>query len=218
MKHVIIFLIFNLSLTVSYAQENRGKELSHYIFPEFTPGVVLMKSGIEHNVLLNYNSLTEEMIFDEKGKKLAIPKEEQERIDTVFIGDRKFITLNGKFVELLYHSKCDLYAEHRCNVKYPGKAAGYGGTSETTAVDSYSSFYSRGIMYELKLPDGFETRPYIIYWLNKNGKMEKFVSMRQLTKFYNDKEVLLKDYVSNHEVTYDNPESIGRLIKYLEEN
>jgi len=217
MKHVLFFLIFSLSMTVSYAQVN-GVELTHYIFPEFTPGVVLMKSGIRHNVLLNYNSLTEEMIFDDKGKKLAIGKEEQERVDTVYIGNRKFFTLDGKFVELLYHSKCDLYAEHRCNIKYPGKAAGYGGTSETTAVDSYSTMYARGIMYELKLPDGFETRPYIIYCLKKNGKLNKVVSMKQLTKLYDDQEALFRDYVDNHEVDYNNPESIVELIKYLETN
>jgi hypothetical protein len=217
MKHVVFFLIFSLSMTFSYAQVN-GIELTHYIFPEFTPGVVLMKSGIRHNVLLNYNSLTEEMIFDDKGKKLAIGKEEQERVDTVYIGSRKFFILDGKFVELLYHSKCDLYAEHRCNIKYPGKAAGYGGTSETTAVDSYSTMYARGIMYELKLPDGFETRPYIIYWLKKNGKLNKVVSMKQLTKLYDDQKVLFGDYVDNHEVDYNNPESIVELIKYLETN
>jgi hypothetical protein len=217
MKYVVFLLIFNLSLTASNAQVN-GIELSHYIFPEFTPGVVLMKSGIKYDALLNYNSLTEEMIFDDKGKKLAIGKEGMERVDTVFIGDRKFFLLNGKFVELIYHSKCDLYAEHRCRIKYPGKAAGYGGTSETTAVDSYSSMYSRGIMYELKLPDGFETRPYIIYWLKKSGKLNKVVSMKQLMKLYDGKEVIFMDYVNNNDVKYDDPESIGELIEYLEAN
>lgn len=217
MKHILFLLIFNLPLSVSYPQV-KSIELSHYIFPEFTPGVVLLKSGIKHSVLLNYNSLTEEMIFDDKGKKLAIGKEGQERVDTVYISDRKFFLLNSKFVELMYHSEWDLYAQYKCDVKYPGKAAGYGGTSETTAVDSYSSMYSGGIMYELKLPDGYETKPYIIYWLKKNGELNKFVSMRQLMKFYDDKEVLFKDYVNNHDVKYDNPECIVQLIKFLETN
>jgi len=217
MKHVLFLLIFNLPLTISYPQVN-GIELSHYIFPEFTPGVVLLNSGIKYNVLLNYNSMTEEMIFDDKGKKLAIGKQEQERVDTVYISDRKFFILNSKFVELIYHSECDLYVEHRCDVKYPGKPAGYGGTSETTAVDSYSTMYSRGIMYELKLPDGYEAEPYIIYWIKKNGVLNKFVSIKQLMKFYDDKKVLFKDYVSNHNVKYDDPECIVQLIKYLETN
>lgn len=217
MKHVVFLLIFDFSLTVSYAQVN-GIELSHYIFPEFTPGVVLMKSGIKYDALLNYNSLTEEMIFDDKGKKLAIGNEGKERVDTVFISGRKFFLLDSKYLELVYHSKCDLYAEHKCSVKYPPKAAGYGGTSETTAVDSYSSIYSRGIMYELKLPDGYETKPYIIYWLRKNGKLNKFVSIKQLMKLYDDKEAKFRDYVNNHDVRFDNQESIVQLIKYLDGN
>jgi hypothetical protein len=44
--------------------------------------------------LLNYNSLTEEMIFENNGKKLAIGKGELELVDTVFIKDRKFVILN----------------------------------------------------------------------------------------------------------------------------
>jgi hypothetical protein len=78
--------------------------------------------------------------------------------------------------------------------------------------------YSRGIMYELKLPDGYETKPYIIYWLKKNGVLNKFVSIKQLMKFYDDKKVLFKDYVNNHDVKYDDPGCIVQLINYLESN
>ena len=217
MKRIICLLIFSLLFSISYSQV-RGIELSHYLFPEFTPGVVMMKSGIRHEALLNYNSLTEEMIFDNKGKKLAIGKEEQEQVDTVFIGDRKFFILNNKFVELIFHLKCDLYAEHKCSVKYPGKPAGYGGTSETTSVTTYSAMYTGGTIYQLKLPDGYEVKPYTNYWLNRNGELNKFVSMRQLMKLYDDREDLFRDYVKNHEVKYDDQESVVQLIKYLETN
>ena len=64
--------------------------------------------------------LTEEMIFDDKGKKLAIGKEEQERVDTVYISDRKFFILNGNFVELIDHSEWDLYAETQMQCERPG--------------------------------------------------------------------------------------------------
>lgn len=52
MKHVFYLLIFSLSFTTSYSQV-KGTELSHYLFPEFTQGVVLMKTGIKNPVLLN---------------------------------------------------------------------------------------------------------------------------------------------------------------------
>jgi hypothetical protein len=93
-------------------------ELSHYIFPGFTNGTVLMKSGYVYQALLNYNAFSQEMIFEDKGKKLAIGKEDKEKLATVYIMDRKFFVLDGIFVELLYRSGYELYAEHKCDVKH----------------------------------------------------------------------------------------------------
>ena len=124
-----------------------------------------MKSGIKNQALLNYNSLTEEMIFENNGKKLAISKGEQGLVDTVFIEDRKFIVLNNNFFELVYHSKSDLYVEHKCSMIPPGKPTAYGGTSETSSVTSTSSFNSGGQLYALELPEGYEIKPYFCYSL-----------------------------------------------------
>ena len=217
MKCVLYLFILNLSFSTSYPQ-SRVIELSHYLFPEFTQGVILMKSGIKNKALLNYNSLTEEMIFENNGKKLAIVKGELELVDTVFIKDRKFFTLNNKFFELVYHSKCDLYAEHKCSMILPGQPAGYGGTSQTSAITSYSSINSGGRLYELELPEDYEIKPYTFYWLKKNGELNKFINMKQLMKLYDDKKDLFKAYVKKHDVKYDNQESIVQFIKYLETN
>jgi hypothetical protein len=217
MKHLIRVLILTIATTSAYGQ-SKGVELSHYIFPEFIQGTVLMKSGQEYKALLNYNSFTEEMIFDDNGKKLAIGKEEKERVDTVYIMNRKFFTLNERFVELIYRSGFELYAEYRCNVKYPGKPAAYGGTSETTSVSTYSGIYSGGIMYELKLPDGYTIKPYTNYWLKRDGELRRFVNMKQLTKLFKDKKDLFKEYLSTRDVEYEDQESLVQLIRYLESN
>lgn len=217
MKHIYCILISNLIFISSYTQLKYA-EINHYLFPEFTQGVILIKTGIKDVALLNYNSLTEEMIFENKGKKLAIAKKELGFVDTVFIKDRKFIILNNKFVELIYHSKWDLYVEHKCKVKELGKPSGYGGTSKTTSITSYSPFYSKGRLYELKLPDSYEIKPYTYYWLKKNGELNKFINMRELKKLYKDKKDLFKAYVKKYGVKYDNQESIIQLIEHLESN
>lgn len=216
MKHIYCILISSLIIISSSAQM-QYEEISHYLFPEFTQGVILMKTGIKNDRLLNYNLLTEEMVFENKGKNLAIGKEEIRFVDTVFIKDRKFVILNNKFVELIYHSNWDLFIENRCDVKEPGKPAGYGMTSQTSAIDSYSSLYA-GRVYDLKLPEGYETKPYAYYWLKKNGGLEKIINMKQLKKLYKDKEDLLKDYLKKQNVKYDNQESIIQLIEHLESN
>ena len=217
MKGVYCIVISGLVFSLSHAQQ-KDQEIAHYLFPEFTPGIILMKAGEKKQALLNYNSLTEEMIFENNGRKLAIAPGEIARIDTVYINDRKFVPFNLQFVEFVFGSKWDLYVEHKCDVKQPGKPTGYGGTSQTAAVNSYSSFYSEGIVYELELPDGYETRPYTYYWLKKDGELHNFKSMRELKKFYKEKEELFKPYVKKNRVKYDNLESIIQLIEYLETN
>ena len=218
MKHFYCILISSLIFISSYAQSNYI-ETSHYLFPEFTQGVILMKAGTRNNAMLNYNSLTEEMIFENIGQKKAIGINEILLVDTVFIKDRKFVALNGKFVELVYHSKWDLYVEHKCKVEEQGKPAGYGGTSQTGAATSVSSLYTQGrFVYDLKLPDDYKTKPYSIYWLKKNGELYKFMNIRELKKLYEYKKQLFKKYLKINRVKYQDQEGIIQLIGYMESN
>ena len=119
---------------------------------------------------------------------------------------------------MIFKSKVALYAENRCSVKDPGKPAAYGGTSQTSATTTYSSFLSGGQVYELKLPDGIVTKPYIEYWFGKDGKVNKFLTVRQLLKLCGDKEEAAKAYAKENNVKYENQESIIGLIRYLNGN
>jgi len=173
-----------------------------------------MRKGGTTVTMLNYNSVTEEMIFDNNGKKLAIGPVDQ--IDTIFIDDRIFLPLENKFVELIYHNKWDLYAAHKCSLIDPGKPAAYGGTSQTSATTSYSSILAGGQIYQLALPEGIGVKPYTDYWLKKDGKMNLFLNIRQLSKLFDDKSDLFKKQVKERKVNYENQESIVELIKFME--
>ena len=214
MKTILLLLTLCLLAFSGLCQKNK-LELTHYIFPEFVKGTVLMKSGVKNTTMLNYNSLTEEMIFDTNGKKLAIAR--LEGIDTVYIEDRKFIPIQNKFVELIYRNKFELYAVHKCSVMDPGKPAAYGGTSQTSSTTSYSSLSAGGEVYQLKLPDGYTTKPYTIYWLKKDGRLGSFLNLRQLSKLFDDKSDRYKKYIKEHKVAYDKEKSLVDLIKYLEQ-
>lgn len=215
MKRIIILLILCFSFGESFSQRNII-EISHYIFPDFTEGTVQMKDGQKDVLLLNYNTITEEMLFKSSGKILAIGKNEIGLVDNVTINDRKFVVVNNKFVEVLYHAFIDFYVEHRCSVIPPGKPAAYGGTSQTSSADSYSSFSSNGIYHDLKLPDGYTTKPYVYYWIKKDGKLNKILNLKQLMRFYDSKRDLFKNYVDKYNVRYEDTESVAKLVEYLE--
>ncbi|MCP4311449.1 MAG: hypothetical protein GY790_09330 [Bacteroidetes bacterium] len=217
MKRIFGIVISGLIIMSSSAQ-TEDQEITHYLFPEFTQGVVSMKAGAKDENSLNYNSLTEEMIFENNGLKLAISERDITLIDTVFIKGRKFIPLNDHFVEVIYHSEWDLYVEHKCKAEQQGKPSGYGGTSKTAAISSQSTFMAHGTLYELKLPSNYDVKPYVYLWLKKNGEMNKFINMRELKKLYKDREDIFKAYVKKHRIKYNDRESVIQLIEYLEAN
>lgn len=216
MKRLILFTAFAL-VTCSVLPQGKVIELSHYVFPEFTDGVIVMKTGHRHKRLMNYNSLTEEMIFDEKGQKLAVRSEEINFIDTVLIEERKFIPVNQKFMELVHKSGYDLLVEHRCKVIPPGKPAAYGGESHTSATSTYSTLSSGGMLYELELPEGYVTKPYVVYWLRKGGDLSRFMSMSQLFRNYKEREKELKNYVKKNNIRFERPDDIITLLTYIED-
>jgi hypothetical protein len=201
---------------ISSSTQAQQVETTHYIFPEFSKAVVLLKDGKKKYSVLNYNALTEELVIERRGQKLAIALEGLSDIDTVFIMDRKFVLLDGKIVELLYHSKWDLFVEYKCKIKDQGKSSGYGGVTRTGAIQASTSITSHSDSYQLKLPDGYEVDPYSYYWFKKNGEVIRFISMGELKKLYKDKKDVFRAHVKKHRTKYGNQESIIQLIEYLE--
>jgi hypothetical protein len=178
-----------------------------------------MKNGVRNNVKLNYNAASEEMVFDENGKILAIDEAVLPQVDTVFIADEKFIRMNNKFVKIIINEpEIDLFVEHKCRLIPPGKPAAYGGTSQTSSITSYSSIMSDGRVYNLKLPDDYKIIPYNVFWLNRNGKLQSFSNLGQLKKIYRDKKKLIGDYLKENEVKLSNEKSVSDAINYLENN
>lgn len=216
MKPLFCLLTAGLICMSSYAQPG-FIETSHYIFPEFKQGVVLMKNGKRNNALLNYNSLTEEMIFDDHGQKLAISKNQLPQIDTVLIEGRQFVVQKNVFVELAYHSQWALFIEYKCKVEEQGPSTGYGGTAKTSAATAVSTTTIGGrSVYNLSLPDDVETNPYIYYWLKKDDELHKFVTLKELKKLFPDKKDEIKQYSKSHRVKYNEPETIAQLVAFLE--
>jgi len=214
-KEMYFSVVLNFCAAVGFSQTNL-MPVTHYVFPEFTKGIVLMKNGNENEAIFNYNSLTEEMIFDNRGTKLALGQ--LEMIDTVFIGFRKFIPKDNSFIELVLKAKYSLYVAYKCKLNDPGKPAGYGTTSQTSAITSYSKFFTNGMVYDMKLPEGYGTQPFIEYWLYKDGKLNKFISIRQLSKLFDEHESVFKAYIKKHDVNYENQSSVVELIRSLQNN
>lgn len=216
-RNILLFSL--ISVCFSLDAQQRGKEIFHYILPEFTKGTVLMKDGTKNQALLNYNAATEEMIFDQNGQKLAFAEITLNQLDTVFIQDRKFVLLdNKKFAEVIAQDGYKLLVQHKCRIIPPGKPAAYGGTSETSSVTSYSSWMGNGMLYQLELPDDFKVNTSMVYWFDNGAGWKSFSSMAQVKRFYNKQKTLYSKYTKENKVDFKDQESIAGLIDYMETN
>ncbi len=214
MKYFYSVLISSVTLSLLFSI-TFSKEVSHYLFSDFSDGVILMRSGIKNTLSLNLNTLTEQMVFDSKGQKMAIAKKEMFLIDTIYIQERKFVVLNEKFVEALHGSQWSLYKEYRSKLieKNP---SGYGNSTETASSASMTHMVGNGRLMELEIPDGYEIKSSSFYWLKKNDQLRKISKMKDLKKLYPQKEDLFKKYVKKNKVKYDNLDSLIQLVDYME--
>ncbi|MDR2816006.1 MAG: hypothetical protein LBB62_04815 [Proteiniphilum sp.] len=219
MNYGSVLLFFLMPVCFSLHAQQQEKEILHYILPEFTRGTVLMKNGTEHQALLNYNAATEEMVFDQNGQKLALANVTLSQLDTVFIKGRKFVLLdNKKFAEIMHRNGYKFLVQYKSKIIPPGKPAAYGGTSQTSSTDSYSSWASDGRVYQLKLPDDFKIDSHYVYWFDNGGGWKSFSSIGQIRKFYNKEKALYNKYTKENKVDFTNPESVTALIRYMETN
>jgi hypothetical protein len=214
MKYFYSILISILSISLLLS-DLKSKEVSHYLFPDFSDGVILMRSGAKNTLSLNLNTLTEQMVFDNKGQKKAIAKKEMPLIDTIYIQDRKFVVLNEKFVEALYYSEWRLYKEYQ-SILIENKPSGYGTSSETSSSVSLTHLENNGRLIELEIPDGYKVKSSSFYWLKRDGDLKKVSKMKDLKKLYPEKVDIFKKYVKKNKVKYDNQESLISLIDYME--
>ena len=182
---------------ITYAQDDTSSVSSHFVFPEFIKGEVKMKNGITEAAILNYNVLTEEMIFESDSQRLALEK--VETIDTVYIGSRKFIPHDNVFYEVLVNDTVSLFVRHKRNILPSGSPSGYGGTTETGAAHSISHLVNSGNIYNLELSSDYHLTDASQFWITLHSSSFRISSERQILKLFPEISGDLKQFIiGNH--------------------
>jgi hypothetical protein len=177
---------------------------------------MLLKNDSTKRMILNYNIVSELMVYEKDGKYYDLMN--PDIVDTVYMNKRKFIPVGKIFHEVLFHgNNLILSMQHKGQLIEGGKTAGYGGTSQTSAIKTYSTLASSGINYNLEIPDNSEVRSEFIYWIRKSDGKFSFTSEKQFLKIFPDKEKELKLYLKDQKIRMHRPEDVVRLVRYSDE-
>jgi len=189
-------------------------QIGQYIFSEFTHGIVKKKTGELINASLNYNTLSEEMIFEsEKGRLALYPLTD---IDTVWVGDKTFIPVGKVFYEKATATQVALYIQHKSDIIPPEKPIGYGNTIAVGSVSTLNDVRLRegNKAYQLKVPDNYKTTSRTRYFIKGNGSFKVLNNLKNLLQIFPGKSDAIKDFIRTNNTSFDKDEDMVKLITF----
>jgi hypothetical protein len=205
---IILFSIF-FDL---HAQSEQFQNLPQYLFPDFSTSTVKMKVGKTLTLFLNYNIVTEKMVFFQKDQVFDMVN--PETVDTAIIDNRKFIPVGKAFYEVIMERPLSLFIEHKGDIVDQGKPTGYGGTSEVSSSTYYSKMDYGASAFNVKLTGDLIIKPYKVFWISINGDKYSFVNERQFDKIFPGKEKEIRLYIKENHLKFANPQDVKELVQF----
>jgi len=165
--------------------------------------------------MLNYNTVSEKMVFEQHGQFYDLVNPEAS--DTATIEKRRFIPYETYFLEVMVNDAISLYVRNKSELIAPGRPMGYGTTSQLTSSNYLSGLETPSGYYNFKLPDGYTVRPANIYYLKVSGEMISFAGEKQFLRNFPDKEEALKQFIKKNRLKFDRKDDLVRIVNYCNE-
>jgi hypothetical protein len=209
----LVILSFDLS-----GQDNTGKPLPHFLFPSFRDGVVLMKDGKSFSTLLNYNMIEEKMITELNG--IYRYSKNPQLIDTIHLENRVLVPVENAFYEVLSNGPVTFFLQNKSNFTPGGSDVGFGVKARSVGPTQFRRFELTSVVYQynevayIDLPQNGEITPASIFWVRKNGTLEKFSTQKQFLKLFPEYEPQIKEYIRKEKINVRSREDVIRLGNY----
>jgi hypothetical protein len=215
-KHAIITMAIMVFIIPARAQTPDSLvNLPNLLFPKFSWGIVKLKSGDKNKAMLNYNTVTQELVFMQKKDFLVLDNPQD--IDSVFLWNKIFIPFDKAFYELAVMAPVTLFIQHKSYVEQPGVPTGFGAKSQTAGPTSVARVYGARGPIDLKLPNDFKVIDDTEYWIKKEGSFDNFDTKKQFLKIFPDKKEELSKFIKERGIDFEKPEKVVELVVYCNE-
>ena len=124
-----------------------------FLFNHFYTGAVKKKSGPVVQAPLNFNTLTQQVLFLKDSTLMVLQPVTD--IDTVYMQGRVFVPAKNTFYEKVTSTPVALYVEHAGTFGAAAQDIGLGAKSHSAHVLNVDALYGRYDVYKLELPEYF---------------------------------------------------------------
>lgn len=211
----ITLVVMAVIMAAKGRQLNDGPA-SQYLFRQFSSAEVVKKSGLRLTAVMNYNCLTEEMIFIQQGQRLAL--DNINSVDTIYLNDRVFIPSGEVFHELVIDDDARLFMRHKSTAKVGGEIVGYGETSQLSNVKTLSSLRENGQFFYMDIPDNIEVNYKPVAYIGYKGETEIFYNRRTLIKIFPDMKSRIRQYFKENRPDLEKRADLVRLVTFINES
>lgn len=193
---------------------------SEYLFSEFRPALVVSIDKRQYQAEVNYSFMYNEFVFkDVQDNNLIKVFDPVMGVRSVKVGDRIFLIDENRTTKEVLQDFPHITVRYKGKKKLGGKNVGYGGKSETSAVDSYSHLYSKsgGPVIELKSTEYELMGVDKTYEIDRNGKIKAFMFPSKFIKLYPRQiQQKLEAYIDEQKIDFGNPAQVVVLYNYAE--
>lgn len=213
-RNIFLFFAALNFVAAIYAQNSSDTNLSPYVFPLFEDGIIKFKNGQESKEKLNYNGVTEEMIYISLGEKLAV--DNLSEIEKIIINGRIFIPFDEKFYEKVGTAVSGPFIRYKFRLEGPEKPSAYGGSSQTTASTNYSGLTDYKMFYELSLPVDYKVIKNSSFFFKSESEFKEVSNRRQAIKLFDAFADEIKKFVKENNIDFSNEEDMIKLGEFFD--
>ena len=207
----LILLLFSFSLKIN-AQSDTTMIPEQFLFPEFSMGVLKMKNGEKVILNLNYNVVTEKMVFKQKDRIYDMVN--YSNVDTVFIYQRKFVPVGKVFYEVLVNAPVSLFVQHKGTIKNPSRPAAYGGTSDVSSSTYISNLRIGNDVFRMDNNQEVLIVPKPVSWIRKNNEMYAVINQRHFRKIFPDRKNEMREFIRQNNLDLENCDHLIKVVHY----
>ena len=209
------FCIFLFALFCSCSLLAQEEYVDRLLFPQFEEGIVFFKNGARTRGRFNYSMLQQKMMFMDEGDNMKMFGK-MPPIGAVYIGERIFFPISSKgvYYEQLYTENGTFFVQHKAEILRRGRAAPFGGYSQTSSVTSVGSIYTSIGYVDLEIDTKTDFKNSCLYYIKSGERYKQFNSARSLGKLFKGQTSKIEAFAKANATDFSNTEDVFKIVEF----
>ncbi len=214
-RYFLLIACFLLSILKTEAQTGKMENLPNLVLPKFKEGTVILKTGASYKAVMNYEMLDQQMLVVNNGQFFLV--RDKHLVDTIIIGDSKFVPMEIGYNEVLAAGKVALFMEHKCILESTGGLVPFDTRSASGGLAGRTISYGPGGVLEQRIPSNYNVVDISEVWVRKDGVMSRFSNKKQFLKMFDEWKSELSQFIKQNNTDFQNLEDVSNLVRYINE-